>query len=399
MLEAERKRNIRFACVVAVAFVVALCAVMFFYKLMSQETPEASFMAYKPQQVEQTEQVVTEDISSKLQMESPPVQIVVSAADTALSVPNVSLDIDSSGEFSSMGGDLGGDGLGPGVGGGGKGMGTRKSSGSQFCGRFWDLKKTESGAPSPMSEVTANQAVLALLSRFYNGKWSDQIFSKFFESKLKLYTSCFFMPQAKDQEAANAYDPGRKMGLKPSRWVAVYRAQVQAPKTGTFRFVGAADSVMGVRFNGQNVLECGFHLLSTPTWNGATEDADTKGKTYVKYKSCEPWNEMFGGFVAGEPFRVQGGNWYNMEVLVSEIGGGDFGFCLLIDDMEESQKPKKDGAPLYHLFRTAFVNPTAAEIYETVKYKSDNGETDPPYDEDSSVWVAKPIKQSSDMKW
>lgn len=50
--------------------------------------------------------------------------------------------------------------------------------------------------------------------------------------------------------------------MKPSRWIAIYRGKVRAPKSGTFRFVGAGDDVIAVRFNNQNVFDYGWFQAS-----------------------------------------------------------------------------------------------------------------------------------------
>ncbi|MGN0820389.1 MAG: hypothetical protein ACI4OX_01200, partial [Akkermansia sp.] len=45
--------------------------------------------------------------------------------------------------------------------------------------------------------------------------------------------------------------------------------------------------------------------------------------------------------------------------------------------------------PLFQLFRTAYVNPDAKEIYDTLHFKIPEEEhTYPPYDPDSLIWVA-----------
>lgn len=393
----ERKRTMKLAVIASFALLLLGLASLWFCKIILMPSPPPSFLVYAPQEDPSTEIQQVEDISSSLQLEAPPVQIAVADVASSINLPNINMNLDTPGEMSSLGGNMGG-GLGSGIGGGGKGMGERKASGSAFCGRFWDLKKTNTGDPSALKANTANLPVLNLLSRYYNGRWNDEMFAKFFESKVNLFASCFFMPQSLDKEASNAYDPNHRMKLEPSRWVAIYRALVQAPVSGKFRFVGAADSVMAVRFNGQNVLQCGFHLLSTGEWDGGRDEAYMEGKKYYPYESCEPWNVNFGGFVGGDVFEVKAGEWYPMEVLISEIGGGDFGFCLLVDAVDSPKKVDKNGTPIFYLFRTAFIAPTADEIYQTVKNPSDNGTTDPPYDEDSPVWVAKPVKKASEFK-
>jgi len=395
---AARKRERVGAAIAAGVLIVVFAVVMAITQVLIKTPEEPSFIVYQPEEDEQSDMRPVKDISSKNQPPAPAVNIIVTQDVST----NMNLDVDMPESLFSSSTDLlggvGGNGLGDGFGeGSSRPMGTQTKLKSAFVGRFWDLKKTPAGANSKLMDATGSQRVLQLESQFYNGGWNTSIFSPYCEAKTKLYSQCFYMPNCLDNEATHAYDPKGTMKLKASRWVALYRAKVRAPKSGKFRFLGAGDSVLAVRFDGQNVLACGFHNLKTAEWNGlhVVSNPDClKGREIFAYKSCQFWNDQFGGFVAGEPFTVKEGEWYEMQVLVSEIGGGNFGFCLLIDDMtEEGQKANKKGEPLFQLFRTAFVSPTAKDTYEQIRFKPGDEEemVDPPYDPDSIIWDAKPL--------
>ncbi len=401
LANANRRLKI-YALSLAAGFVVLLAIVFWVSKIFLARETEATFLVYQPEAEETQEAPRPRELSSNVRVSAPQMDIIV--ADSASDVSFMtSVEIDTEGlvmDGNALAEGLGGDGLGEGMGeGGGSGLGSSSRTDNAFEGRFWDFKRTPNGGDSRLRDVAGNRQVLSLLSQFYNGGWNTTTFSPYCESRTRLYASCFYLPNCMDQEASNAYDPDGRMRLKPSRWVALYRARVQAPKSGRFRFVGAGDSVMAVRFDGRNVLACGFHNLATAEWNGLhviSNPSALQGREIIDYQSCDFWNEQFGGFVAGEPFEVRAGEWYEMQVLVSEIGGGNFGFCLLIDDMdEEGGKTSEDGKPLFQLFRTSFIEPRAAEVYETIKYKDMELATDPPYDADSSVWVARPLNVGS----
>lgn len=407
-LEAIRKRERKGAIIATSVIIVLMFVSLFVTKIFIEESPPASFLVYQPETDSSPDLQKVRDISGGTPPVAPPVNVIVSTAVDAMSVlpMEVSMEVegvamDPLGSAFSGGGGLG-DGIGGGGGGGGAGMGGTAKEQSAFVGRFWDLKKTYQGAESRFAAATAVRDVLALASQFYNGGWNTGLFSPYMEAKTKLYATCFYMPNCYDQEAARAYDPKKKMGLKASRWVAIYRAKVKAPISGTFRFLGVGDSVMGVRFNGRNVLACGMHKLTAGAegWNRYFYDegnfaemsaADKEG--LIPYAGCEYWNGLFGGFRPGETFTVESGQWYDMEVLISEIGGGNFGFCLLIENVNEEGGVKdKDGRKLYQLFRTSFIEPNANEMYEKdIKFKDDDMRVIPPYDPDSLVWPAKAV--------
>ncbi len=393
----QGKRRARLASVaVSAIFVLLGGLVLWLSSILISQAPLPTFIAYVPNEenINLTPKPLM-DLVGGASAESPPVSIEIAAdiADVALAPMDFSTTFTGFGG-GSMGGmaGLGEGGVGSGYGDGkGTGMGSAEKTGSSFCGRFWDLKKTPGGTAGPYRDVSSNGRVMDMLSRFYKGGWNPSDFSACYESKVKLYTNCFYMPNCMDNEATNAYDPKGRMKLEPSRWVALYRAKVKAPASGRFRFVGAGDSVMGVRFAGRNVLQCGFHSLETGEWDANLTDDYQSRHDFFAYKGCEAWNEMFGGFQAGEIFTVEEGQWYDMEVLVSEIGGGAFGFCLLLDDVDGEKKKDAQGQPLFQVFRTSFVEPDADEIYAGMKYKDEQSLVRPPYDPDSMVWEAKPV--------
>lgn len=396
--------RLRAACLMA-AILLACGIILTVLKVLTAPKLESSFVNYiAPEEegmVQETKK--QKDLTPSRPVSAPPVVIAAeTTVDTAFTVDPI--DISDSpfpvgDSFLSGGGDLGN-----GTGGDNKGgMGSRgEKPESAFLGVFIDLKKKRDGSPSAFAGKEANTDVLNQESSFVNRVWDLQYFSSYFRSRQQLYATCFYMPNCSDKEACHAYDPDGKMGLKPGRWLALYRAKVKAPVSGTFRFIGVADSVMAVRFDGKNVLMCGLHDLKTSTWglwNPQTNARANEGRELYPYESCAIWNEMEGGFVAGEEFEVKEGQWYEMQVLVSEIGGGEFGFCLLIDEKNNtSAKRTRDGVPVFQLFRTAFSAPTAAEAYENIMFKDESRYTDPPYDPDSGVWVAKPVAPDVRMK-
>lgn len=393
------------------AILLALLVILAVCKVFIMQPVPPSFVSYTEHHDDQEEvqENKREDLSGDPPPTSmPPISEVIVAptnmnATFTLDMPEMPAVTDSSSSF----GIPGGDGLGTGRGGSKKGgMGGKEHVESSFLGTFWDLKRNKDGKDSQYGARNpyASPEVLGLESRFFSKFWDTNIFSPYYRAKQKLYATCFYMPNCLDKEACHAYDPDGKMGLKEMRWVALYRAKVRAPESGTFRFVGVADSVMAVRFNGENVLACGLHDLNTATMNRWVPDTypdATKGRDLVAYKSCEVWNDMMGGFVAGQPFTVKAGEWYDMQVMISEIGGRGFGFCLLIENTSDTDKKKtKDGKPLLQLFRTAFSEPTAKSAYEAMDPANvdETALTDMPYDEDSSVWDAKPMTPEEKMK-
>ncbi len=411
-IESLRHRTRQYAIVLMVGILSAILGALYVTKILIETPPMTEFIVYQGDTIENEVKTTPKvrDISGGKPPAAPPVAPII-AATTDVANPSFTMDVDmdvpamSTSGFDSIGGNGLGDGMGEGAGRGG--MGGKKVD-SAFVGYFWDLKRTVNGKPSAYEGAVSNEQVLEFESNFYNKGWDLGTLVMFMRSKQQLYSTCFFMPNCKDNEAVHAYDASGKQGLKKSRWLAVYRAKVKAPVSGTFRFVGAADTVMAVRFNGRNVLACGLHNLRNAKWNEWLDFPDVKKQraTLVEYKGIQAWNESLGGFEVGDPVTVKAGEWYEMQVMISEIGGGEFGFCLLIDEEGGEQKTDKDGKPIFQLFRTNFSAPTVESLYETIpeenKQSDAEGEVmllkEIPYDPDSRIWEAKPVDSDVKMK-
>ena len=407
-MEVLRRRMRRYAVILMAVILLALLTVMYVVKILIGAPPQPEFIVYQGETVEEEVQTKPKqrDISGGKPPAAPPVAPIIAAA-TDIAQPSFTMDVDMEAPSMTTGGvdAMGGGGLGDGIGeGSGRGGMGGKKVGSAFAGYFWDLKRTVNGKKSAYDGEISNEQVLEFESNFYNKDWDLGLLVTYMRAKMQLYSTCFFMPSCKDEEAVHAYDPTGKQGLRKSRWLVVYRAKVKAPASGTFRFVGAADTVMAVRFDGRNVLACGLHNLRNATWNEwHTAHESKKERPLVQYKGIDVWNETMGGFEIGDPVKVKAGEWYEMQVMISEIGGGEFGFCLLIDEEGGEKKTTKDGKPLFQLFRTAFSDPTVESVYETILEENKQGDDvtllkEIPYDPDSRIWEAKPVDASVKMK-
>lgn len=277
----------------------------------------------------------------------------------------------------------------------GNGFGSGHAGGSTLKGTFYDLKQTRNGTPTG---ITPQQAV-EVMHQFVSTGWKESTLNKYYRSPAALYASHFYIPKCQATDAPKAFQCADQ--VKDSRWCAVYRGTVTAPATGRFRFVGAADDAVVVRFNGKNVFDYGWYQLtigkmtaSDPAYyqvmkgHAANKTIQqelagagvfTPPVTFYQYEGLDEWNERFHGLAAGTVFNVEKGKKYPLEILVSEIPGGEFGVILLIEDLDAlvEQKDAQFGSPILHLFRTNRTLPP-------------NEEKQPIYQiANTSVWKAK----------
>ena len=386
--------------------------------LIAGESP-VEFLAYSPpvEDAPPTDKPVTPELSQKQQTPSSDVapSLIVANAPAAVAMAHVEMDtadLEESSDF-GIGLDIGG--LGDGLGSGGSGLGSGQKGGSALEGTFYDLKQTKSGSPSDHASKQNGGAVLKPVTAkvhetlsHYIKNWNASVLSKFYSPKTKLYASNFMMPSCSAGYAPLAYKCQDRVA--PSAWVAVYRGRVRAPKSGTFRFVGTGDDFIGVRFNNKTVLEAGWAIPSAYNKDrpgecgtmgamtsaagkkyreaiAAGKDRDHAQYEFMNLPGIDKWNRELGGLTAGTPFKVEEGKDYPIEIVVSEIPGGAFGFCLLIQDVSTPElKAKKQ----LDLFRTNFSEPNQAEISKMIGSHSMGAIEFPKYNPDSPIWIAVP---------
>lgn len=208
-----------------------------------------------------------------------------------------------------------------------------------------------------------------IISEFVTKGWRESSFNKYFVAPRKLYQNKIYIPLMGANAAPAAFQVEKE--VKPSVWIVVYRGQVVAPKTGRFRFVGAGDDAMVVRFNGTNVLDHGFvsgttgiaiaGKASLMAGNGDFKDLERSMRRhfpvkfpvkFYQYPTTQNWNAQIGGLGVGAEFDVIAGKDYPIEILISEIPGGAFCAALLIEEVGVTYEKSPSGAPIIPLFRT-----------------------------------------------
>lgn len=426
--EAERElrrtalRNKLSSLAACLAFILLGGCILYFTVILIAGEVPAAFMAYTPPAEDgpPTNTPVQKELTHKSSSPSADVSpsVIVAQGATAVNMAPVNISTAEGLDFSTdmdIGMGLDG-GLGEGLGDGGSGLGSGTAGGSALEGTFYDLKLTRAGASTGIQYDSKSNAlvgdgqnrVFEILNGFLKD-WRPATLNKYFSSPTKLYASNFFLPVAQAAYAPIAYKCADK--CKPSGWVAIYRGRVRAPKTGKFRFLGTGDDFLAVRFNRKTVLEAGYRIPSRWTkekpgqaivsinydgknyQKGIADGTDKvhKGYEFIKLKGIDIWNTEVGGLTAGTEFEVKEGQAYPIEICISEIPGGKFGFILLIEDTTNGKaKPSMNNK--YDLFRTNFSMPNTKEIDEMLKKEKCNvGNLQAPaYNEDSLIWTAVP---------
>jgi hypothetical protein len=215
--------------------------------------------------------------------------------------------------------------------------------------------------------------------------------SKYFQAPQALYQTKVYIPKMPADEAPKAFQCEKD--VQPSRWIVVYRGSVSPQRSGHYRFVGAGDDVLVVRFDGKVVLDHGYTSGTTgvdiyrnlAVFRGEAENKDLERRlrsslvkpplVFYQYPTTQNWNSEIGGLGVGREFEARSGISYPIEILISEIPGGLFGASLLVEENGQKYEKASTGAPILPIFRTSETLPEAT--------KADNA---PPFDPNGPIW-------------
>ena len=285
-------------------------------------------------------------------------------------------------------------------------------------------KSRQSGAVNPTGSPDVHGQFAYTLKMLTQGK--DDILNKYYKYPFHIATPHIYLapisfkslksaleePQEESDFLSDSDASQKKIGTGTSyndhiSWFAVFRGTVIAPKSMTFRFFGAADDAIAVRFDDKLVLETGFFKPALYQGNGKKDKgcdwgytktyqkevaeglhADKKDYVVRKLRSTPFCNDAFSGVTGGSPVEVEEGKPYHIEIIIGNNGGHTL-FYLLTQEVTPG-----NNAPL-QLFRTNEALPSLPPSFK--EYSSTHyGEQGPDFAKDSPIW--KTVKQTPRKK-
>ncbi|MGJ8654764.1 MAG: hypothetical protein ACSHX8_16000 [Opitutaceae bacterium] len=204
-----------------------------------------------------------------------------------------------------------------------------------LTGVLYDLKRNKSGREfdtvkdaDNMKQKTAYGAeVVSDFARSFNLSKFDRNFTK---STKSLYASYFVIPSQSANVAPKSFSAEKE--IEPSLIAAVYTGSYKPVESGRFRFVGKADDVLLIRVNGKLVLDGSWAMEQYSNWRPSA-----KAKQAIE----EDQSKYFGlgqPIVTGDWFDLTAGVATEIDVLIAEIPGGQFGAYILIEKEGELKK-------------------------------------------------------------
>ncbi len=211
--------------------------------------------------------------------------------------------------------------------------------GGSLTGTFYDLKQLAKGGPSKLDQ---DHGYPDEISKFVAGGMNASYLAKYFAGPKPLYTTQIFIPKIPADQGPGAF--GLAGRVQPKMWIVHYKGNVIPPESGTFRFVGVGDDILVVRFNGGVVLDCG---AMTPSGHGPQKFYASDGLR------LDPKMGWYKGLGRGEPFQINAGQSYPIDIVMGEWPGGDFKAFLLIEKDGVSYEKDSKGNPLLPIFKLA----------------------------------------------
>lgn len=152
-----------------------------------------------------------------------------------------------------------------------------------------------------------------------------QLENNFFKAEKNLYGSYFIIPFGSAAIAPKTF--GVEGVIEPTMIGVHYAGSYKPEKTGTFRLVGRADDVLLVRINGKIVLDgsvvvSGFREYSQ--WNQRAADK-ASARTFFGFKK-----QFYA--VTGDWFDLRAGADTEVEIIIAEVPGGNFGAYISIEE-------------------------------------------------------------------
>ena len=355
------------------------------------DTSSPNLDRYDSNEIEQMEEVGVTDVEVMTDIEIP-TPLTIPDNNSALKLQGV-LPFGRPGGGGKMGDGRDGDGRGN-----LKGM---------LQGVFYDLKQTSGRRPTDamgnpnLRDDRTRERVLPVLKSFVDGSWQrtydneGQVhypaLDKYYRSPTRLWNSCFYTEQIEATEAPAAFQCGKEVNT--GGWVCIYSGNVVAPFSGKFRFVGYGDDVLVVRFNKSVVFDYGWcsATLAKNLWfwgrdlnsyhqilTGHPEN-DQQRRTisdsviYSKHNLdvyCSSF-EQNHGIAKGPVLEVQEGRVYPIEIMISEVPGGNFSMYLFVEQLDANGQPlepnpDRDG---FTLFRTTLDLPDHPKKRESPDFK------------------------------
>lgn len=253
--------------------------------------------------------------------------------------PMPSLEFGSADDFNDgWGGEMGSD--------GGGGFGALTKISGSIPGHLYDFKQTVEGKPVEGYDTQNRSHFTGPINKLHRARYSLTALRKLYKAKQNLHVRYIAIPFSDASEGPRFFKAEKE--IKPSGWIASYSGQITAPKTGTFRFVGAGDDYLSVMINRK------FRLVSA--WSDINSKVSVSGANARKHPNHQ---SALGTapLAYGSWFSANKGDSLNITINLGERPGGKVGFMLMIEEKGAEYRKTTTGRNILPPFTMGILSP------------------------------------------
>lgn len=224
-------------------------------------------------------------------------------------------------------------------------LGTSQSIGNDLEGVYYDLKYTKNGVFAPLDVDEWRN----YFYRFFRDDWDPRIFSKFYRSPKKLYTTCLVLPPSISAMAPVAFGMPDSMA-SGGQWIVHYKGSLVYKEDITFRFWGSVDDSLAIRVDGEVVLAASF---ISPK-NGETIRAPKMYQSLWKPTSMDSGKYKIGYSLAvvGDWVTLKAGVPKKIEVVATDNPDVNASFIIMVEEQGVEYPRGRHRGPLLPIFKT-----------------------------------------------
>jgi len=225
-------------------------------------------------------------------------------------------------------------------------FGETTRSEAALVGVLYDFKQTQDHAETPVTPQTYSR----IIEEFLLKNWDERVLNRYYRVSRPLYTTQIFIPTIDADAAPRAF--GVEKLVRPSLWLAHYKAQVSAPSGGVWRFVGASDDMLAVAVNRKTVLVANRYdtVLRNIRWRASEPDGPQAANNPLRH----------GDWISLKPGEI-----IDLDVIIGERPGGTFNAFLYIEKKGLTYAHDPEGHPILPIFQVAPYNTPVGDTSNT----------------------------------
>ena len=204
-------------------------------------------------------------------------------------------------------------------------------------GSLFDFKTDEKGNPinhnwgSSMNDIVSGfKGIAREFTRTFD---VNKLRREYFAAETQLFASYLIVPYQKAAIAPESF--GADGVIEPTLIGAIYKGSFKPRESGTFRFLGRGDDILVVRVNGRVVLDASWRPSTYTDWQQTDRakkaDRERDKRNYFGFSRSA---------ITGDTFTLREGLETELEIILVEVPGGNFGGYLLIENASDGSEPE-----------------------------------------------------------